>query len=148
MNIILHEPQIPSNTGNIARTCVATNTTLHLIRPLGFHTDEKSLKRAGLDYWHHLDIHYYDDFEHFLQINKNPQIFVIETGGSKLYTEVSYNKDCYIMFGKETSGVPSYILERYRDNILEIPTSGKVRSLNLSNCVAIVLYEAIRQISL
>ena len=148
MNIILHEPQIPANTGNIARTCVATNTSLHLIRPLGFHTDEKSLKRAGLDYWQYLDINYYDDFEDFLQKNKNPQIFIVETGGNKIYTDVIYTKESYIMFGKETTGIPSNILENYKENILTIPMPGKVRSLNLSNSVAIVIYEALRQINL
>jgi len=145
INIVLHEPQIPANTGNIARTCVATGASLHLIRPLGFHTDEKTLKRAGLDYWQYLNITYYDDFNDFLEKNKNAQIFIIETGGNKLYTSVKYPENTFIMFGKETSGIPKEILEKYKKNILEIPMPGAVRSLNLSNAVAIVVYEILRQ---
>ena len=145
MNIVLHEPQIPANTGNIARTCVATGASLHLIRPLGFHTDEKTLKRAGLDYWQYLNIYYYDDFDDFLQKNENPQVFMIETGGSKLYSNIKYPENPFVMFGKETSGIPKDILKKYEENILEIPMPGAVRSLNLSNAVAIVVYEILRQ---
>jgi len=145
MNIVLHEPQIPANTGNIARTCVATGALLHLVRPLGFHTDEKTLKRAGLDYWKYLNVHYYDDFDDFLQKNNNPPVFMVETGGKKLYTDIKYPENPFIMFGKETTGIPKNILEKYEENILEIPMPGVVRSLNLSNAVSIVIYEVLRQ---
>lgn len=146
MNIVLHEPEIPANTGNIGRTCVATGTVLHLIKPLGFSLDEKSLKRAGLDYWQHLDVRVYENFEDFLE--KNPgatKIYMATTKGHHTYDEVSYGPDDYIMFGKETAGIPEEILVNYEDTCVRIPMNESIRSLNLSNSVAIVLYEALRQ---
>lgn len=145
MNIVLLEPEIPSNTGNIGRTCVATGTTLHLIRPLGFHVDEKSLKRAGLDYWKELDICYYDNFTHFLEKNNNPRIYMATTKSKKTYDEINFESDDFIMFGKESSGIPEEILIKYKETSIRIPMIDKYRSLNLSNSVAIILYEALRQ---
>ncbi len=146
MNIVLLEPEIPQNAGNIARTCAVTGSVLHLIKPLGFSVDDKHLKRAGLDYWHYLDIRYYDDFEDFLKKNNNPKIFMATTKSKKLYTEVSYDKDCFIMFGKESAGIPEEILLNYKDTSIRIPMFGDTRSLNLSNSVAIIVYEALRQL--
>ena len=145
MNIILHEPEIPSNTGNIGRTCVSTGSKLHLIKPLGFSTDDKSLKRAGLDYWKDLDVFYYDDFEHFLSENSNPSIFMATTKAKNLYSDVEYPKDAFIMFGKESAGIPEDILLNYRQTAIRIPMKEDYRSLNLSISVAIVLFEALRQ---
>jgi len=145
MNIILHEPQIPVNTGNIGRTCVATGTKLHLIEPLGFFIDDKSLKRAGLDYWNDLDVQVYKNFNDFLAKNPNPRIYIVETETERLYTEVTYKSDDFIMFGKETTGIPDEILEKYADSVIRIPVLPETRSLNLSNCAAIVLFEALRQ---
>ncbi|MCL2873506.1 MAG: tRNA (uridine(34)/cytosine(34)/5-carboxymethylaminomethyluridine(34)-2'-O)-methyltransferase TrmL [Defluviitaleaceae bacterium] len=145
MNIVLHEPEIPQNTGNIGRTCVAADAKLHLIKPLAFDTSEKAVRRSGLDYWHLLDVSYYDNFEDFLLKNNNPQVFMVETKGIKCYTNVSYSKDSYIMFGKETRGIPDEILNKYAENCIRIPMIPNNRSLNLSNSVAIVLYEALRQ---
>jgi len=145
MNIILHEPQIPVNTGNIGRTCVATGTKLHLIEPLGFFIDDKSLKRAGLDYWNDLDVQVYKNFNDFLAKNPNPRIHIVETKTERLYTEVAYKSDDFIMFGKETTGIPDEILEKYADSVIRIPMLPETRSLNLSNCAAIVLFEALRQ---
>jgi len=145
MNIVLHEPEIPSNTGNIGRTCVATSTVLHLIKPLGFSLDEKSLKRAGLDYWKDLDVRVYEDFPDFLEKNPGAHIYMATTKGHKTYAEVSYAPDDYIMFGKETAGIPEEILVDYEEDCVRIPMNGEYRSLNLSNSVAIILYEALRQ---
>lgn len=145
MNIVLLEPEIPQNTGNIGRTCVATGTKLHLIKPLGFSTDDKSLKKAGLDYWVDLDVSYYDNFEDFLKKNNNPVLFMGTTKAKKDYTQVSYNEDSYIMFGKESKGIPEEILLQYSGTCVRIPILMEYRSLNLSNAVAIVLYEALRQ---
>ncbi len=145
MNIVLHEPEIPANTGNIGRTCVATGTVLHLIKPLGFSLDEKSLKRAGLDYWQHLDVRIYENFEDFLAKNPGAEIYMATTKGHHTYDEVSYAPDAYIMFGKETAGIPEEILVDYEDTCIRIPMNESIRSLNLSNSVAIVLYEALRQ---
>jgi tRNA (cytidine/uridine-2'-O-)-methyltransferase len=145
MNIILHEPEIPQNTGNIGRTCVATNTKLHLIRPIAFDTSEKAVRRSGLDYWQYLDVFYYDTFADFVSKNNNPHIFMIETKGTKYYTEVKYPLESFIMFGKETKGIPDEILEKYTESCIRIPMTPDNRSLNLSNSVAIVLYEALRQ---
>ena len=124
LNIVLYEPEIPANTGNIGRTCVATGTRLHLIEPLGFKLNEKSLKRAGMDYWKDLDV---------------------TTKAHKVYTEVDYESDCYIMFGKESAGIPEEILVEHEEDCMRIPMNGDIRSLNLGNSVAIVLYEALRQ---
>ena len=145
MNIVLLEPEIPQNTGNIGRTCVATGTALHLIKPLGFDIDEKSVKRSGLDYWKDLNLKCYDNFESFIEENPNARIFMATTKARKAYTDVKYEKDCYIMFGKESAGIPEEILLRYKENCVRIPMLEKYRSLNLSNSVAVILYEALRQ---
>lgn len=145
MNIVLFEPEMPANTGNIGRTCVATDTKLHLIEPLGFKINEKSLKRAGLDYWDKLDVTVYCDFQDFLNRNPGAKIYMATTKAPKVYTEVSYEPDCFIMFGKESAGIPEEILLEYQETCVRIPMWGDIRSLNLSNSVAIVLYEALRQ---
>lgn len=145
MNIVLHEPEIPANTGNIGRTCVATNTKLHLIEPLGFKLNEKELKRAGLDYWKDLDVFTYDSYDDFLIKNPGAKIYMATTKALKIYSEVTYDPDCFIMFGKESAGIPEDILIHNKENAIRIPMSGDIRSLNLSNSVAIVLYEALRQ---
>lgn len=145
MNILLHEPEIPQNTGNIARTCVATGTALHLIEPLGFFIDEKSVKRAGLDYWDLLDLHVYSSFEDFCLKNPDATIFMATTKARQTYAQVTYPKDSFIMFGKESAGIPEDLLVRYKDTSIRIPMLDAIRSLNLSNAVAIVLYEALRQ---
>ena len=145
LNIVLHEPEMPANTGNIGRTCVATGSRLHLICPLGFRLDEKSLKRAGLDYWEHLDVTLYDNYEDFLSRNPGAKIYMATTKGKKMYTEVQYEPDCYLMFGKESAGIPEEILVKHPDRAVRIPMNPRIRSLNLANSVAILLYEALRQ---
>lgn len=145
LNIVLFEPEIPANTGNIGRTCVATGTRLHLIEPLGFHLDEKSLKRAGMDYWDELDVTRYINFEEFLEKNPGAKIYMASTKAQKCYTQVQYEPDCYIMFGKESAGIPEEILLEHQDTAVRIPMLENIRSLNLGNSVAIVLYEALRQ---
>lgn len=145
LNIVLFEPEIPANTGNIGRTCVATNTRLHLIEPLGFRLDEKSLKRAGMDYWKDLDVTTYIDFQDFMDRNPGAKIYMATTKAPNVYTDVEYEPDCYIMFGKESAGIPEEILVHHKEESIRIPMCGEIRSLNLSNSVAIVLYEALRQ---
>lgn len=145
LNIVLYEPEIPSNTGNIGRTCVATGTRLHLIEPLGFRLNEKAIKRAGMDYWSDLDVTTYVNYEEFLEKNPGAKIYMATTKSRQTYTEVSYKPDCYIMFGKESAGIPEEILVKHPDTCVRIPMIGETRSLNLSNSVAIVLYEALRQ---
>lgn len=145
LNIVLHEPEIPANTGNIGRTCVAANARLHLIEPLGFRLNEKNLKRAGMDYWEKLDVTTYIDYEDFLNRNPGAKVYMATTKAPKLYTEVSYEPDCYIMFGKESAGIPEEILVKHKDDCIRIPMAGDIRSLNLGNSVAVVLYEALRQ---
>jgi tRNA (cytidine/uridine-2'-O-)-methyltransferase len=145
MNIVLFEPEIPANTGNIGRTCVATGTKLHLIEPLGFRLNEKEIKRAGMDYWQDLDVTVYDNYEDFLTRNPGARIYMATTKAVNVYTEVSYEPDCYIMFGKESAGIPEEILLQNKDNSIRIPMIGEIRSLNLANSVAVVLYEALRQ---
>lgn len=145
LNIVLFEPEIPANTGNIGRTCVATGTRLHLIEPLGFRLDEKSLKRAGMDYWDQLDVTRYIDYEDFKQRNSGAKVYMATTKGQKLYTQVNYEPDCYIMFGRESAGIPEELLVQHPGECIRIPMMGDTRSLNLSNSVAIVLYEALRQ---
>ena len=145
LNIVLFEPEIPANTGNIGRTCVATGTKLHLIEPLGFRLDEKKIRRAGMDYWKDLDVTTYINFQEFLGKNPGAKIYMATTKGKNVYTEVSYEPDCYIMFGKESAGIPEEILAHNRDRCVRIPMIGETRSLNLSNSVAVVLYEALRQ---
>ncbi|MCD2493146.1 tRNA (cytidine(34)-2'-O)-methyltransferase [Lacrimispora sp. NSJ-141] len=147
MNIVLLEPEVPANTGNIGRTCVATGSHLHLIEPLGFKINEKSLKRAGLDYWDSLDVTVYDNYSDFLERNPEARkrIYMATTKGLNVYTEVPYEPDAYIMFGKESAGIPEEILVEHRDTAIRIPMIGDIRSLNLANSVAVVLYEALRQ---
>ncbi|MBQ3514727.1 MAG: tRNA (cytidine(34)-2'-O)-methyltransferase [Lachnospiraceae bacterium] len=145
INIVLHEPEMPANTGNIGRTCVALGARLHLIEPLGFRLDEKSLKRAGLDYWDKLDVSTYINFEDFLEKNPGAKIYMATTKSKQTYVDVTYEKDCYIMFGKESAGIPEEILLDYKETAIRIPMYPEIRSLNLSNSVAIVAYEAMRQ---
>ena len=145
LNIVLYEPEIPANTGNIGRTCVATGTSLHLIEPLGFSLIEKALKRAGMDYWKDLDVHTYVNWEDFCEKNPGVKIYYATTKARHVYSEVDYESDCYIMFGKESAGIPEEILKENPDTCVRIPMIGETRSLNLSNSVAIVLYEALRQ---
>ena len=145
MNIVLFEPEIPQNTGNIGRTCVATGTRLHLIGPMGFQITEKAVKRAGMDYWKYLDVTEYDGYEDFLEKNPGAKIYMATTKAKQRYTDVSYEEDCYIMFGKENAGIPEEILINHPDTCIRIPMNPDIRSLNLSNSAAIVLYEALRQ---
>lgn len=145
INIVLHEPEMPANTGNIGRTCVAAGARLHLIEPLGFHINEKMVKRAGLDYWDKLDVTVYDNYEDFLEKNPGAKIYMATTKAPHTYCDVRYEDDCYIMFGKESAGIPEDILVKHPDTAIRIPMIGDIRSLNLSNSVAIVLYEALRQ---
>ena len=145
LNVVLYEPEIPANTGNIGRTCVATGTRLHLIEPLGFVLTEKALKRAGLDYWHQLDVTRYACYEEFLERNPGAKVYMATTKGRRSYTEVSYEPDCYLMFGKESAGIPEEILREHPDEAVRIPMLPGTRSLNLGNSVAIMLYEALRQ---
>ena len=145
MHIILHQPEIPANTGNIGRTCVATGTSLHLIEPLGFRLNEKEIKRAGMDYWQHLDVTRYVNFEEFREKHPDAKIWMATTKAKNSYTDVTFGPDDYIMFGKESAGIPEEILVDYEDTCIRIPMLDKVRSLNLSNSVSIVLYEALRQ---
>ena len=145
MNIVLLEPEIPSNTGNIARTCVCTNSRLHLIRPLGFSLSEKQLKRAGMDYWHLLDYEVYDDLDDFLEKASPGRLFLATTKGKQSYTDVVYHADDYIMFGKESAGIPEEFLMYRKKDCIRIPMGKALRSLNLANSVAIILYEALRQ---
>ena len=145
MNIVLLEPEMPANTGNIGRTCVATNTRLHLIEPLGFRLNEKMLKRAGLDYWDKLDVTVYSDYTDFLNQNPGARIYMATTKAQKVYTQAEYEPDCFLMFGKESAGIPEEILVENQERCVRIPMWGDIRSLNLSNAVSIVLYEALRQ---
>ena len=149
LNIVLHQPEIPANTGNIGRTCVATGAVLHLIEPLGFSLDEKHLKRAGMDYWHLLDVRRYINFEDFLAKNpavgKSAKLWLATTKAHQVYSDVSFGPDDYIMFGKESAGIPEEILVEHEEGCIRIPMREDIRSLNLSNSAAIVLYEALQQ---
>ena len=145
LNIVLFEPEIPANTGNIGRTCVATGSTLHLIEPLGFRLNEKEVKRAGMDYWEHLEMTRYINYQEFLDQNPGAKIWFATTKAKKVYSEVSFGPDDYIMFGKESAGIPEEILVANEEHCIRIPMLSSIRSLNLSNSVAIVLYEALRQ---
>ena len=145
MHIVLHQPEIPQNTGNIGRTCVATGTSLHLIEPLGFRLNEKELKRAGMDYWERLDVTRYMDFNDFKEKHPGAKIWMATTKAKRSYTEVFFGMDDFIMFGKESAGIPEEILVENEENCIRIPMGNDIRSLNLSNSVAIVLYEALRQ---
>lgn len=145
LNVVLVEPEIPQNTGNIARTCACTNTRLHLVRPFGFDISEKSLKRAGLDYWDKVDIVYYDNLAEFFEKNAGGKFYYATTKAKQSYTDVSYPDGCFILFGKETKGLPEDLIYAGFDRVVRIPMYGALRSLNLSNSVAIILYEALRQ---
>ncbi len=145
LNIVLLEPEIPANTGNIGRTCVATGSRLHLIEPLGFRLDEKSLRRAGMDYWKALDVTTYIDYGEFLEKNPGARLYMATTKAERIYTEIRYEPDCYIMFGKESAGIPEEILVEHREECVRIPMAGGIRSLNLGNSAAVILYEALRQ---
>lgn len=145
LNIVLHEPEIPANTGNIGRTCAAVGARLHLIEPLGFRLNEKNLKRAGMDYWDQLFVKTYINYEDFLEHNPGIKIYMATTKAPKIYTEVRYEPDCYIMFGKESAGIPEEILVNHKEECVRIPMLGDIRSLNLGNSVAVILYEALRQ---
>ena len=145
MHIILHQPEIPANTGNIGRTCVATGTELHLIEPLGFHLDEKSVKRSGMDYWDKLNVTRYMNYDEFLNSHPGVKIWMATTKAKKVYTEADFGMDDFIMFGKESAGIPEEILVENEETCIRIPMLEDTRSLNLSNAAAIVLYEALRQ---
>ena len=145
LNVVLVEPEIPANAGNIARTCAASGTRLHMVRPFGFSLDDKNLKRAGLDYWHLLDICYYDNFQQVLDAFSESPFFYATTKGGQVYTDVSFPDESFLVFGKETKGLPEELLRRYPEQCVRIPMVEGARSLNLSNSVAIVLYEALRQ---
>lgn len=145
MHIVLHQPEIPGNTGNIGRTCVATGTPLHLIEPLGFRLDEKSIRRAGMDYWKDLDVRRYMNYADFLEKNPGARIWMATTKARKSYTEVTYGPEDYIMFGRESAGIPEEILVENQESCIRIPMLSAIRSLNLSNSAAVILYEALRQ---
>ncbi|WP_147536133.1 tRNA (uridine(34)/cytosine(34)/5-carboxymethylaminomethyluridine(34)-2'-O)-methyltransferase TrmL [Bacillus marasmi] len=148
LHVVLYQPEIPANTGNIARTCAATNTTLHLIRPLGFSTDDKNLKRAGLDYWEFVKIVYYDSLDEFFEKNEGGHFFYLTKYGVNPHTKFDYsdrNVDYYFMFGRESTGLPKDLIEKNKDFCLRIPMNDTVRSLNLSNTAAVLIYEALRQ---
>ena len=145
LNIVLVEPEIPSNTGNIARTCAATRSRLHLVKPLGFDISDKAVKRAGLDYWHMVDISVYENLDEFLA--KNPgEYWLATTKGHKTYTEAKFTDGCYLLFGKETAGLPEAVRNAYPDRCIRLPMRPDARSLNLSNSVAVLCYEALRQL--
>lgn len=148
LHIVLYQPEIPANTGNIARTVLATGTELHLIRPLGFSTEDKMLKRAGLDYWHDVNIHYYDSIEELYETFLTGSYYYIENFGTKHYTDYDFSdreEEIFFVFGRETDGIPTTLLEGKEDRCLRIHMNDKVRSLNLSNTAAIIVYEALRQ---
>lgn len=148
LHVVLYQPEIPANTGNIGRTCLATDTTLHLIRPLGFSTDDKMVRRAGLDYWENVDIHEYDSLEELYDNYPEAEFYYIENFGTKHYTDYDFSnqeKDIFFVFGRETNGIPKELLEGKEDRCLRIHMNDKVRSLNLSNTAAIIIYEALRQ---
>ena len=147
LNVVLVEPEIPQNCGNIARTCAATGAVLHLIRPLGFDISEKAVKRAGLDYWHLVDVRDYDSLEDFFARNKVEQMWCLSTKAPRSYTEAEFHDGCYLFFGKETKGLPEDFLEAHREQCVRLPMRSCARSLNLSNSVAITVYEALRQLS-
>lgn len=144
-NIVLLEPEIPHNTGAIGRTCVATNTKLHLIKPLGFDIDDKAVKRSGLDYWADLELYIYENFQDFLDKNPNANIFMATTKAEKNHSQVEYKDNDFIMLGKESKGIPEEILVKYRENCIRVPMVENHRSLNLANTASIIIYEALRQ---
>ncbi len=146
LNIVLHEPEMPANTGNIGRTCVATGTKLHLIRPYGFVLSDKMIKRSGMDYWDKLSLYQYLDYEDFVTKNPDARVFYATTKAMNKYTDVDFHDGDFIMFGKESAGIPEEILVKHPDKCIRIPMGEEIRSLNLSNSVAIILYEALRQL--
>lgn len=146
MHIVLVEPEIPANTGNISRTCAVAGISLHLVRPLGFSTDDRQLKRAGLDYWHLLDLHYHDSFADLQMKYPQGRFFYASTKGTHAYTEFTYRPDDFFVFGKETKGLPDDLIQANLQTAIRIPQIDEARSLNLSNAVAIVVYEALRQL--
>lgn len=145
LNIVLVEPEIPQNCGNIARTCAATRSRLHLVKPLGFDISEKAVRRAGLDYWPMVDLRVYDSLDHFFAINPQPDVWLATTKAPRDYTQAQFRPDCWLMFGKETAGLPEDLRQRYYDRCIRIPMRPDARSLNLANSVAILTYEALRQ---
>ncbi|MDI3258051.1 MAG: tRNA (uridine(34)/cytosine(34)/5-carboxymethylaminomethyluridine(34)-2'-O)-methyltransferase TrmL [Kyrpidia sp.] len=144
-HVVLVEPEIPPNTGNVARTCAATGSVLHLVRPLGFSVDDRHLRRAGLDYWHLVDIEYHDHFEDLLHRYPEGRFFYFTTKGRRRYADVQYRPGDFLVFGKETRGLPAELLERFPEQTVRIPIRSGARSLNLSNSVALALFEALRQ---
>lgn len=145
LNIVLLEPEIPANTGNIARTCAATGASLHLIKPLGFDISDKAVKRAGLDYWHLVDLHVYENIDDFFEKTHAEDLWLLSSKAEHLYSEAVFKKDCWLLFGKETKGLPEALLRKYAHRCLRIPMRAEARSLNLGNSVALVAYEALRQ---
>ena len=145
LNIVLLEPEIPQNTGNIARTCAATGASLHLIEPMGFTVTDAKLKRAGLDYWNKLDITYYKNIEDFYERTKGGEYFYFSTKAPRCYTDITYPNPCYLIFGKESAGIPETILKKNLERTVRIPMRESLRSLNLSNSAAIAVYEVLRQ---
>ena len=146
LHIVLLEPEIPANTGNIARTCAATGSVLHLIKPLGFDISEKAVRRAGLDYWHLVDVRVYENLADFFEKNRPEELWLLSTKAPRAYTRARFRDGCYLFFGKETRGLPEPFLEEYRNRCLRIPMVDAARSLNLGNAVALVTYEALRQL--
>lgn len=145
LNIVLIEPQIPQNTGNIVRTCAATNSVLHLVGPMGFKIEDKKLKRAGLDYWHLMEIHTYESSAEFFEKNAGGHFYYYTTKGLNRHTDVSYPDNCYLVFGREDAGLPEELLHENKEHCVRVPMQNDARSLNLSNTVAIAVYEALRQ---
>ncbi len=145
IHIVLVSPEIPQNTGNIARTCAATGCALHLVKPLGFSIDDKHLKRAGLDYWDKVTVGVYESFEELEQRYPEAQFYPVETEGSRFHTEIAYPEDVFFVFGRETKGLPKEIIEKYADTLVRLPMRKGLRSLNLSNAAAVMVYEALRQ---
>jgi tRNA (cytidine/uridine-2'-O-)-methyltransferase len=145
VNIVLVEPEIPQNTGNIVRTCAAVGANLHLIRPLGFSVEDRYLKRAGLDYWHDVNINYYDSFNELREKYANSPFYYASTKSAKIYSEVAYPENCFLVFGKETAGLPEELLKSNYEWCIRIPMRDNIRSLNLANSVSVVLYEVLRQ---
>lgn len=145
VNLVLVEPEIPQNTGNIARTCAATRSRLHIVKPIGFDISEKAVRRAGLDYWSMVDLTVYESIEEFLTIHGREDLWLTTTKAPKYYVEGSYTDGCWILFGKETAGLPQWLRERYRDRCVRLPMRSDARSLNLSNTAAVMCYEALRQ---
>ena len=145
LNIVLVEPEIPQNTGNIARTCAATRSRLHLVKPLGFDISERAVRRAGLDYWHMVDLRVYNSLDHFFTVNPGPDLWLATTKAPRDYTQAQYREGCWLMFGKETAGLPEDLRQRWYDRCVRIPMRPDARSLNLANSVAVLTYEALRQ---